>query len=354
MALLNISRSKKNPIITPDDIKPIGDGFRVAGVFNCGVTRHGGEVLLLLRVAEEPINDDKSVIKVPILDLEHGRIAVKKFSKDGPSIDFRDPRFLRTISGNYLTSISHLRVARSKNGINFNIDKEPALFPENIYERFGIEDPRITLINGIYYITYVAVSDVTGITTCLATTSDFKEFKRHGVFFMPDNKDICIFPEKIGSRYYALTRPSSAEFMTKDMWISKSADLLSWGGHMRLMGPREKHWDSKRIGAGAVPFRIKEGWLEIYHGASEFDRYCLGAVLLDGKKPWRVLARSKEPLLKPEKDYELSGFLYSVVFSCGVLCEGGIVKIYYGAADRCMAYAEIKLDDILDRLLELR
>ncbi len=347
---MDISRSEKNPIITPDDIKPTRSDFKVAGVFNCGVAKFGGEVLLLLRVAEEPLNDNENKILLPLLDLEKGDISIKEFSKTDPSIDFHDPRFLRTISGNYLTSISHLRVARSKNGIDFNIDKKPALFPENRYESFGIEDPRITLIDGIYYISYIAVSDVTGITTCLATTSDFKEFKRSGVIFMPDNKDVCIFPEKIRGRYYALNRPSSTEFRTKDIWISESVDLFFWGGHRRLMGPREKYWDNTKIGAGAVPFRIKEGWLEIYHGASEYNQYCLGAVLLDGKKPWEVLARSKAPLVKPEKDYELSGFLDGVVFSCGVLYEDGIVKIYYGAADTSIAYAEASLDGILGEL----
>jgi beta-1,2-mannobiose phosphorylase / 1,2-beta-oligomannan phosphorylase len=347
---MNISRSEKNPIITPGDIKPTDNGFKVAGVFNCGVTRSGGEVILLMRVAEEPLNDGGEKVIVPLLDLEKGIITKKEFYRSDPSIDCHDPRFLRTISGNYLTSISHLRIARSKNGIDFNIDENPALFPENEYEKFGIEDPRITLIDGIYYISYVAVSDVTGITTCLATTTDFKEFKRHGVIFMPDNKDVCIFPEKIKGRYYALNRPESTEFRRKDIWISESADLFSWGGHRRLMGPGEKSWDNSRIGAGAIPFRIDEGWLEIYHGASEYDRYCLGAVILNSEKPWEVIARSDAPIIEPERDYELSGLVGSVVFSCGVLYENGIVKIYYGAADSCIAYAEAALDEILGEL----
>ncbi len=347
---MNISRSEKNPIITPEDIKPTREGFKIAGVFNCGVIRFGGEVLLLMRVAEEPLNDDADKIIIPILDPENGIISKKEFLRSDPTIDFHDPRFLRTISGNYLTSISHLRIARSKNGIDFNIDENPALFPENEYEKFGMEDPRITLIDGVYYISYVAVSDITGITTCLATTKDFNKFKRHGVIFTPDNKDVCIFPEKIGGRYYALNRPESTEFRKKDIWISESADLFSWGGHRRLMGPGEKSWENTRIGAGAVPFRIDEGWLEIYHGASEYDQYSLGAVILNDEKPWEIVARSDAPIIRPEKDYELSGLVNSVVFSCGVLYENGIVKIYYGAADSCIAYAEVTLDEILGEL----
>ena len=121
-----------------------------------------------------------------------------------------------------------MRIARSKNGIDFKIEKKPAMFPENIYERFGIEDPRITRISDRYYITYSAISDITGITTCLASTDDFISFTRHGVIFLPDNKDVVIFPEKISGRYYALNRPSASEFRTKgymDIRITRSYPL---------------------------------------------------------------------------------------------------------------------------------
>lgn len=347
---MDVFRSEKNPIIIPEDVKPSRPDFKVVGVFNCGVTRFNGEILLLMRVAEKPINNNKKVELVPLLDLKIGKLSVKKFNKNDSSVDFSDPRFLRTTSGGYLTSISHLRIARSKNGTDFNIDKKPAMFPENKYERFGIEDPRITQIDGMYYISYSAVSDVTGVTTCLASTADFIKFTRHGVVFLPNNKDVAIFPEKIKDKYYALSRPVSARYEARDIWISESPDLICWGKHMRLMGTRKKYWDERSIGVGAVPFRIKEGWLDIYHGSSKVNRYCLGAVLLDADEPWKIVARSKKPIIEPEMDYELKGFFDNVVFTCGVLYEEGKVKIYYGAADTCIAYAEIKLKDILYQL----
>ncbi len=347
---MDVLRSGKNPIIKPEDLKPSGDDIEVAGVFNCGVTRFKDEVLLLLRVAEKPVNYDKEKISVPVLDLKTGKISVKKFNKSDSSIDFSDPRFLRTIYGNYLTSISHFRTAKSKNGIDFDIDSGPALFPENEYERAGIEDPRITFLNGKYYISYVAVSDIEGITTCMASTDDFKKFKRHGVIFMSDNKDMVIFPEKIKGKYYALSRPVSCEFCRADIWISESEDLISWGAHRRLMGTRKGNWDSSRIGAGAVPFKIKEGWLEIYHGATEANRYCIGAVLLDKEEPWKVIARCRKPVMEPEMDYEKEGFYSDVVFTCGVLYEEDKIKIYYGAADSSIAYAEVNLSDIISGL----
>ena len=96
------------------------------------------------------------------------------------------------------------------------------------------------------YISYSAVSDITGISVCLASTTDFVKFTRHGVIFMPDNKDVSIFPEMINGRYYALSRPASGEFGIRDMWISESADLIRWGNHTRLMGTREGYWDNQK------------------------------------------------------------------------------------------------------------
>jgi len=350
---MNIIRSEKNPIIKPEDIEPSNPGFKVVGVFNSGVARFKDEVLLLMRVAEEPINNNYEKLLVSWFDNNIGKFIVKEFNKTDSSIDISDPRIIITPDGYFLTSISHLRIARSKNGIDFEIDQKPAMVPENIYERFGIEDPRITQIADKYYITYSAISDITGIVTCLASTTDFIRFTRLGVIFLPNNKDVVIFPEKINCKYYALNRPSSSELGLNDIWISESPDLICWGNHSRLIGTREGYWDGGRIGGGAVPFRIEEGWLEIYHGASKDNKYCLGAVLLDSNEPFKIIARSEKPIIEPRTDYELNGYFGNVIFTCGVLFEEGRVKIYYGAADTFIAYAEIKLADILNNIIWL-
>jgi predicted GH43/DUF377 family glycosyl hydrolase len=184
----------------------------------------------------------------------------------------------------------------------------------------------------------------------LASTRDFRSFRRLGAIFPPDNKDVAIFPEKIGGRYYALHRPSSSGFGRPEIWLAESPDLLCWGNHRHLMGLREIAWDDRRIGGGAVPFRVTEGWLEIYHGADHLNRYCLGAVLLNADEPWKIIARGERPILEPEAPYEASGFFGGVVFTCGALAEDDLVKIYYGAADTSIAYAEIPLEDILKGL----
>jgi predicted GH43/DUF377 family glycosyl hydrolase len=131
---------------------------------------------------------------------------------------------IRTPRGTFLTSMSHLRVARSADEVYFEIEEKPALFPANEYETFGIEDPRISLIGDTYYINYSAISNI-GITTCLASTKDFKSFQRLGVILAPDNKDVEIFPAKIDGKYYALHCPSISHFGNPDIWIAESPDL---------------------------------------------------------------------------------------------------------------------------------
>ena len=344
---MEVFRSPYNPIIEPKDVSPSRDDFEVIGVFNAGVTRFENEVILLLRVAERPVSPpDGRTILTAIYDATEGRVAIKEFSRIKSENDFSDPRLIITPAQTYLTSISHLRLARSKDGINFEIEDTPSIFPANYYESFGIEDPRISLIDGVYYISYVAVCPF-GVTTCLISTKDFKSFRRHGVIFGPENKDVALFPEKIEGKFYVLHRPVSPLFKKQDVWLADSPNLSAWGNHHHLFGPRIQCWDQAKVGAGSVPIKIEQGWLEVYHGADRSSRYCLGAVLLDSKEPWKVVARSKEPIFEPQTDYECNGFFGNVVFSCGLLFEDEKLRIYYGAADSTVCYAELLLKDVI-------
>ncbi len=346
---MKIFRSPDNPIIGPKDVKPSRRDFEVIGVFNAGAIRLEDEVILLLRVAERPISTHPDVVLAGVYDVTKGDIVLKEFSKDEPENDFSDPRLIIRPAETYLTSISHLRVARSTDGINFEIEDTPAIGPANDLETFGIEDPRISRISGTYYISYVGVSPF-GVTSCLASTKDFKSFERHGVIFCPENKDVVLFPERIAGKYYALHRPVSPLFKRRDIWIAESPDLFCWGNHRFLCGPRADRWDEAKIGASAVPLKIDAGWLEIYHGVDRNNRYCLGAALLDVKQPWRVIARSDKPILEPQTDYEIEGFFGNVVFTCGLLCEDDKLKIYYGVADTAICYAELPLEEVIESL----
>ncbi|MFQ6035930.1 MAG: glycoside hydrolase family 130 protein [Sedimentisphaerales bacterium] len=355
---MSIFRWPDNPIIEPRDITPSRDDFEVIGVFNAGVTRFKDQVILLLRVAERPISRHPDLVLTAVYDAAEADFVIKEFSKEDSKIDFSDPRLIITPSQTYLTSISHLRLARSYDGIKFEIEDTAALAAANDYESFGIEDPRISLIDGTYYISYVAVSPV-GVVTALASTKDFSTFERHGIIFAPENKDVVLFPERIDGKFYALHRPDSPLFRKQDIWLAESPDMISWGNHRYLMGPRASFWDEIKIGASAVPFRIDPpscfrkkaaGWLEIYHGVDRGNRYCLGAVLLDGQQPWKVIARSEKPILEPQADYECDGFFGNVVFSCGLLYEDNKLKVYYGVADTAICYAEMPLEDVVANL----
>ena len=147
-----------------------------------------------------------------------------------------------------------------------------------------------------------------------------------------------------------LHRPSSPEIGGNYIWIAESPDLLHWGGHQCLAKTRRGSWDSARIGAGCSPIRTPDGWLMIYHGADENNRYCLGAMLLDLENPSKVLLRSVDPLFFPEMSYEKRGFFGNVVFSCGQLVDGDRITMYYGASDQYICRAELSLKDILDSL----
>ncbi|MBW5447233.1 glycosidase [Cohnella sp. CFH 77786] len=350
---MNVYRYEENPLVTPSGVKPYLDGFEVIGAFNAGIAGHDGEVLMLLRVAERPVSPDPGIVLAPVCDPNAPAPRLVELRRDDPRYDFSDPRVVRDVTADtgfaYLTSISYIRIARSRDGRRFTVDDEPFVYPSGPLETFGIEDPRVTRIGDTHYLYFSAVSPV-GIGVSLASTEDFRTVKRHGMIFGPDNKDVLIFPEKVNGKYYALHRPTVRSVGRPEIWIAESDNLLYWGNHKHLAGLREGMWDSGRIGGGAVPFRTEKGWLELYHGATKEHRYSMGALLLDPDDPSRVIARSDRPLLEPEAEYERNGFFGEVVFSCGALVEGDTVRMYYGVADTSMACAELRVSEILDSL----
>lgn len=337
-------------------VPPSRPDLEVVGVFNPAVTRHDGETVLLLRVAEAPRNSPANEVAAPVYDARSRKLEFKRWPRATEGLDLSDPRSIAVDGGVWLTSISHLRVARSTDGIRFQIAPAPALVSATAYESYGIEDPRITAIDGTFWINYTAVSSY-GIATALASTRDFNTFERHGVIFPPDNRDVTIFPEKIGGRFAALHRPmpSGGGLAKPAIWAASSSDLRSWGNHRLVASARVGQWDDAKIGGGAVPFRVHTGgqdaWLAIYHGVTTSPpAYSLGALLLDVNDPARVIARSQEPIMCPEAAYEREGFFGGVVFTCGALVDGDRVRVYYGAADGVTAVADVSLQQMLSGL----
>lgn len=349
---MNIYRYEQNPLVTPVDVKPYHEGFEVIGAFNAGIVKYKNEVLMLLRVAERPISENENEVNIPIYNVEKNDLDIIVLSKDNKKYNFLDSRVVSSVESGkfvYLTSISYIRIARSKDGKNFTIDDKPFIYPSNELETFGIEDPRVTQIGDKYYVYFSAVSPV-GIGESMVVTEDFDTYEHKGMIFAPENKDILIFPERINGKYYALHRPGLKSIGDLEVWIAESENLIHWGNHKHLFGLRDGMWDSGRIGGGAVPFKTERGWLELYHGATTDNRYCMGGILFDLEDPTKIIARSNKPLVEPDADYEASGFFGGVVFSCGAIVEGDVIKMYYGCADTSMACCELSLKEVLNSL----
>ena len=349
-----LKRNFEKLLLRPEDLKPSREDFEVVGVFNPGAIRAGDEVILLVRVAERPRERRADFTASP-----------RWVPGEGPTIDWLrndeidvlDPRVVKRKADNLvrLTFISHLRVVRCGDGRSVKEVTDARFLPDSAIEEFGVEDPRITTLDGRHYFTYVAVSRH-GAATALASTSDFRHFERHGIIFCPENKDVVLFPEKIGGEFFALHRPNAATpFCRPEMWMARSSDLIRWGRHDCLHGG-DAEWETGRVGAGTPPVRVDDGWLEIYHGnrqptaPGEVGRYSTGLLLLDPENPARILRRSAGSVFEPSADFERHGFVPDVVFPTGIVEDDGSYLVYYGAADSCTAVVEFSRAEILSIL----
>ncbi|MDP4175276.1 MAG: glycoside hydrolase family 130 protein [Bacteroidota bacterium] len=297
---MGITRYNSNPVLTKENVP-----FRVNSIFNAGAVKFKDDYLLLCRV-----------------EMPNGR--------------------------------SSFVLAKSKDGFTFEVDPKPCLSPEDhkeFYEfvEWGIEDARITRIKNKYYLTYTGYSNYMPLVM-LAETEDFKDFEIIGPITEPSNKDCALFPEKIDGFYWKMDRPSNES--RNYIWVNKSPDLLHWGDHKFLLGPTPGTWEADKVGGSTPPIKTKEGWLLLYHGVRGFgisgDIYKISVMLLDIKKPWRILGRSKEPILMPEMNYERIGDVGNVVFTNGwVVDDNGAVKIYYSGADSNICLATTTVDYLL-------
>ncbi|MBF0429655.1 MAG: glycoside hydrolase family 130 protein [Fibrobacteria bacterium] len=299
-----LHRWEGNPIITQENIP-----FRCNSVFNGSPLKCGEDYFLLLRV--------------------EGQLGYSFFA-----------------------------LARSQDGLHWDVDSKPVMVPDQTgpyskYESSGLEDPRITTIDGIHYILYTAASPY-GSRIAISTTKDFSNFDRIAFISEPGNKDGVLFPNKINGLYARLDRPIANG--VGSIWVSYSDDLIHWGGHRHVMSPRPGHWDADRIGASVPPIQTKEGWLEIYHGFRMNacgPVYRMGTVLLDLDDPSRVISRKEEAILSPRKYYERVGDVNNVVFGCGAILEDNDeLKIYYGGADTCLCVATVDINVLLEATIK--
>ncbi len=239
--------------------------------------------------------------------------------------------------------INNLGYAASTDGIHFNRMEVPILINDVQQELRGPEDPRIVKINDRFFMVYTGYGGRFNkdYRISLAVSENLIEWERLGVMLDEPNKDATLFPEKINGKYVLLhRRPPS-------IWIALSDDLTGWQDHRIVAEPIEgSSWESKKIGIAGPPFRTKNGWLLIYHGVSQENRYSLGVMLLDLEDPSKVIARQRGPILEPELEWEINGHVPNVVFSCGQAVIDNRVLVYYGGGDTVIGVAEMLLDDI--------
>lgn len=258
----------------------------------------------------------------------------------------------RAVSADNISTIGY---AATTDG--FTIEERsdrPIYVPRTPQESRGCEDPRIMLINDRVYMTYTAYDgSLPRVAVTSISSGDFLKRKWSGwttpeIITPPtaDNKDAAILPEPVNGTYMVLHRVHEticADFVpTLDFATNKISRCIE------IAGPRRGMWDGMKVGISAPPVGTSRGWLLLYHGVSWSSIYRVGALLLDPVDPTVVLARTAVPFFEPEMPYELKGVVNNVVFPCGMVIRGGIVYIYYGAADSVVGVATIKLTDLME------
>ena len=268
--------------------------------------------------------------------------------------------------------------ALSKNGVEI-VERlaDPIYVPREGFENkkindanSGCEDPRLTKIGKNIYMCYTAFDGIGPPRVAISSITE-KDFVAHNwqwekpVLITPagfDDKDTCLFSERLPAGYFILHRVGSE--ICGDYFKTLDFRNESVKKCIRIIGPRINSWDSAKVGITAPPIKTKYGWLLLYHGFSKsHSAYRVGALLLDLKDPAIVLARSTDPIFEPMEAYEKVGVVNNVVFPCGMVVRparphdssgaGGdkLLYIYYGGADTVVGVATMELDIIVNALL---
>ncbi len=267
---------------------------------------------------------------------------------------------------------SRFGYAESKDGLKISKRLELPVFesnPRNEFEKYGVEDPRITKIGDVFYITYVAASIFPAnyplptfakpyeapwrCRASLLRTTDLKNFERLGImrFSNMDQKDVVLFPEKIGGKYVAFHRKFPG------IWIAYSDDLVNWTGDKLVLNPRSNSWEEDRVGAGNPPIKTEYGWLMFYHACNKKYTYRVSAVLFDLGNPSKIVAKLDYPILEPKRWYEKKGIVpnvFNVVFTSGAVEKNGQYFIYYGGGDSVICVATIEKEKLLSALIKIK
>lgn len=241
----------------------------------------------------------------------------------------------------------------------FQLVNPEALKPDQPFDKFGLEDPRITKIGDTYYILYTSIAKGLGqpdaddgIRIAMASTKDFRSFKKHGVIGPDRRSKAGVLFESGGNVHFmwkdeagverTMMSPAPKNFEDpeewKKLWASRNID------NDQLLGPQDNGYEAHGIEPGAPPIETDDGLLLVYSSISDDFKWTISLMLLDKDDPKKIIAKSEAPSLKPEADYELSGDVNNVVFPCGALIDKGSLYVYYGGADTICAVGSERMD----------
>jgi beta-1,2-mannobiose phosphorylase / 1,2-beta-oligomannan phosphorylase len=275
-----------------------------------------------------------------------------------PAVIYQNGLFHMLYRAQGLDWISRIGYAVSGDGIHWNRLRQPVFTPEGEFEARGVEDPRVTELDGEYFLAYTAYGYMQdnskreptlwggGITPMFARSTNLIHWDRIGAMVTGEcNKDHVLFPRRINNRYIAFHR------RPPKIWLAESEDLIHWPEvYIRpVLGPRPANiWDSLRVGSGGVPIETEHGWLMFYHAYDSDHIYRLGVSLLDLEDPSIVIHRPKDFILEPKEIWEIQGDVPNVVFSCANIIVDNLVYVYYGSADHVIALATANLDELIN------
>jgi len=239
--------------------------------------------------------------------------------------------------------VSRIGYAVSVDGLDWNRLEKPVLAPHQGRDDYrGVEDPRVTPLDGAFYITYTAYG-ANSYFPMIARSENLITWEDIGPLERAENKDHVLFPEKIGGRYAILHRRAP------NIWIAFSDDLRTWTDHRVIMTPRpDNDWDAVRIGANGVPIKTEHGWLLFYHGYSSPIVYRQSVALLDLEDPSRIIHRPRGFIMEPQETWEIRGDVPNVIFSSAALMVAAELYFYYAGSDRLIGLATAPFADVLD------
>jgi predicted GH43/DUF377 family glycosyl hydrolase len=224
---------------------------------------------------------------------------------------------------------------------------ERVIFPVTESQSNGIEDARFVHFSDgdrkTYYATYTAYSG-RAIRSELIQTDDFRTFQMLPLQGAASrNKGMALFPRKIGGRYAMIARQDN-----ENLYLIYSDDITNWESGQAILRP-EFPWEFVQIGNCGSPIELDEGWLLLTHGVGPVRKYAIGAALLDKNDPSKVLARSREPLLRPEQS-EREGYVPNVVYTCGAMRHNDQIILPYAVSDTFASFATIEISALLDSM----